>query len=153
MFKVNNKINSKCWCILYSFLFMYYIPIQHLLAQSQQWKHQNVGWNLFKVNNEDTRTRPLTLFCCLCCYLWTDFAQCFGVFIVEFEKMAENFEHIQRFSLALLYLTLNVRLSFGMLSLSLSLHKKWSFPLTISSVSVSKSAGNCGFGHIYWKNL
>ena len=29
--------------------------------------------------------------------------------------------------------------------------QKWSFPLTISSVNVTKSAGNCGFGHIYWR--
>ena len=29
------------------------------------------------------------------------------------------------------------------------LHKKISFPLRISSVNVTKSAGNCGFGHIY----
>ena len=33
-----------------------------------------------------------------------------------------------------------------------SLHKKWSFPLRISSVNVTKSAGNCGFGHIHWRN-
>ena len=33
-----------------------------------------------------------------------------------------------------------------------SLHKKWSFPLRISSVNVAKSAGNSGFGHIYWRN-
>ena len=32
------------------------------------------------------------------------------------------------------------------------LHKKWSFPLRISSVNVTKSAGKCGFGHIYWRN-
>ena len=32
------------------------------------------------------------------------------------------------------------------------LHKKWIFPLRISSVNVTKSAGNCGFGHIYWRN-
>ena len=31
------------------------------------------------------------------------------------------------------------------------LHKKWSFQLRISSVNVTKSAGNCGFGHIYWR--
>ena len=30
-----------------------------------------------------------------------------------------------------------------------TLHKKWSFPLRISSVNVSKSAVSCGFGHIY----
>ena len=29
------------------------------------------------------------------------------------------------------------------------LHKKFIFSLAISSVNVSKSAGNCGFGHIY----
>ena len=29
------------------------------------------------------------------------------------------------------------------------LHKKWSVSLWISSVNVT---GNCGFGHIYWKN-
>ena len=33
-----------------------------------------------------------------------------------------------------------------------TLHKKWSFPLRISSVNVTKSAGTCGFGHIYWRN-
>ena len=32
------------------------------------------------------------------------------------------------------------------------LHKKWSFPLRIYPVNVTKSAGNCGFGHIYWRN-
>ena len=32
------------------------------------------------------------------------------------------------------------------------LHKKWSFPLRISSVNVTKSAGNCAFGHVYWRN-
>ena len=33
-----------------------------------------------------------------------------------------------------------------------TLHKKWSFLLSISSVNVTKSAGNCAFGHIYWRN-
>ena len=30
-----------------------------------------------------------------------------------------------------------------------SLHKKQDFELGISSVNVTKTAGNCGFGHIY----
>ena len=34
----------------------------------------------------------------------------------------------------------------------ISLHKKWSFPLSISSVNVTKSAVFYGFGHIYWRN-
>ena len=36
---------------------------------------------------------------------------------------------------------------------STALHKKWSFPLRIFSVNVTKSAVFCGFGHIYWRNL
>ena len=32
------------------------------------------------------------------------------------------------------------------------LYKKWSFPLRISSVNVTKTARKCGFGHIYWRN-
>ena len=32
------------------------------------------------------------------------------------------------------------------------LHKKLTFPIRISSVNVTKSTGNCGFGHIYWRN-
>ena len=35
----------------------------------------------------------------------------------------------------------------------MALHKKWSFLLRrISSVNVTKSAANCGFGHIDWRN-
>ena len=30
-----------------------------------------------------------------------------------------------------------------------TLHEKWNLPLRISSVNVTKSAGNCGLGHIY----
>ena len=34
----------------------------------------------------------------------------------------------------------------------LSLHKKWSFPLRISTINVTKLADSYGFAHIYWKN-
>ena len=34
----------------------------------------------------------------------------------------------------------------------LSLHKKWNFPLRISSANVTKSVVSCGFAHIYWRN-
>ena len=33
-----------------------------------------------------------------------------------------------------------------------TLHKKWSFPLGISSVNVTKFAVSCGFAHIYGRN-
>ena len=32
------------------------------------------------------------------------------------------------------------------------MHKKWKFPLRISSVNMTKSAVSCGFSHIYWRN-
>ena len=35
---------------------------------------------------------------------------------------------------------------------SLTVTAQKSFPLRISSVNVTKSAGNCGFGHIYQRN-
>ena len=33
------------------------------------------------------------------------------------------------------------------------MHKRWSFPLRISSANLTKSVGKCRFGHIYWRNL
>ena len=33
-----------------------------------------------------------------------------------------------------------------------STDRKWNFPLRISSVNLTKSAGNCRFGHIYCRN-
>ena len=42
----------------------------HLLVQ---WKHQNNVWNLYKVNNKDTRATSMTSFWCLYCLLWADF--------------------------------------------------------------------------------
>ena len=33
-----------------------------------------------------------------------------------------------------------------------ALHQKSYFPLKFPPVNVTKSAGNCGFGHIYWRN-
>ena len=50
------------------------------------------------------------------------------------------------------YLRLSVSRKYAS-SLIFTLHKKWSFPLRIFSVNVTKSEGNCEFGHIYWRNL
>ena len=36
-------------------------------------------------------------------------------------------------------------------NMSQTLHKKWGFSLRISSANVTKSAGNRGFDHIYWR--
>ena len=43
---------------------------------------------------------------------------------------------------------------FNLVNLAIYCHctKKWSFPLRVSSVNVTRFAGICGFGHIYWRN-
>ena len=43
-------------------------------------------------------------------------------------------------------------IDWGNLLLQSTALKKWSFPLRISSVNVTKTAVSCGFGHIYWRN-
>ena len=42
---------------------------------------------MFKVNNKDTRTTPLTSFWCLYCQFWTYFTPCSCVSIVNFEQV------------------------------------------------------------------
>ena len=38
------------------------LPSRHSLFQCQQWKYQDNFWNMFKVNNKDTRMTSVTLF-------------------------------------------------------------------------------------------
>ena len=44
-------------------------------------------WNIFKVNNKDTRTTSLSSFWCLYCYLWTYFSPSSSVSIVDFDQV------------------------------------------------------------------
>lgn len=32
------------------------------------------------------------------------------------------------------------------------MYKKWNFPGSITSVNVTESTGNCGFGKTYWRS-
>ena len=61
---------------------------------------------------------------------------------IRAERKSE-FEQFSRSELSRIYFSKNLQ----------SVHKNWSFPLRIFSVNVTKSAGNGGFGHIYWTNL
>ena len=49
------------------------------------------------------------------------------------------------FLLPIFYLNVSVKIW--------TLHKKWSFPLRISSINVTKSPGNCGFGHTFTEEI
>ena len=81
-------------------------------------------------------------------------AICFGYFsnIHELKHLPHNVAVMVFFSFdpttetLLLHFGVRILLQFG-------LHcKKRNFPLRISSVNVTKSAGNYGFSHIYWRN-
>ena len=50
------------------------------------------------------------------------------------------------------FITLSSICNGAFLQKQLTLHKKWSFRLWLSAVKMTKSAGNCGFGHIYCRN-
>ena len=50
------RYNFFCSSFGILFILRYILPSQHLLDQSQQWKHKTNVWNLFKVNYKDTRT-------------------------------------------------------------------------------------------------
>ena len=54
-------------------------------------------WNMFKVNNEDTRTMPLASFWDLYCYFWTYFTSCSSIFIVNFEHVNAGWVIIRLF--------------------------------------------------------
>ena len=58
-----------------------------LLVESQQLKHQDNIWNLFRFNNKDTRTTSMTSFWCLDCWFGTYIAHIAGVFIGYFEQV------------------------------------------------------------------
>ena len=74
---------------------------------------------------------------CLYCYLWRYFTDCSVVSIVAFEQINAGWGD---------------SLSWPNNYLWYSMHKKWSFPLKISSANVSKCTVSCGCGHIYCRN-
>ena len=47
---------------------------------------------MFKVNNKDTKTKSLTSFWFLYCYLWTYFAHCPSVSVVNIEHVTAGWE-------------------------------------------------------------
>ena len=123
-------------------------------------------WNVFKVNIKDTRTtllanepsrklldfekilknnQHLPLNWSLICTLWV--IVCVGKQWVR--SAGYSRKSFSKVSLTLRYTA--QKMKFFIVLVYITLYKKWSFPLRISSVNVTKSAGNCGFGHINWR--
>ena len=74
---------------------------------------------------------------------------------INFEHNKQNIQYITlHWSSVFIKKTLHRYLIAGLLEtkfISNSFQTSITFPLKISSVNVTKFAGNCGFGHIYWK--
>ena len=83
LFKNGNFVSSFmlvfALCIAKCIIFKFCEPRKQIYIQSQQWKHTNNVWNLFKVENKDTRTTSDQLQTCL--------TPSFSVSIVDFEKV------------------------------------------------------------------
>ena len=70
MTKTTFKTAVKSWTLLQllnlsTVIVQFEDPIWHLLAQSQRWNYQNSVWNLFEVDNKNTRTASLMSFWCV----------------------------------------------------------------------------------------
>ena len=59
--------------------------------------------------------------------------------------------HIYLFDYSVIYVSVMLY-SYRIINSDVDTAQKWSFTLRISSVNVTKSAGNYRFGHIYWRN-
>ena len=67
------RFSTSIYCFRYKIWTDNCLPSRNLLFQSQQCKHQNNVWNLFKANNKYTR--------------WTDFTYGSGASIVDLEQV------------------------------------------------------------------
>ena len=65
---------------------------------------------------------------------------------VQFTQNSNNF-------VGLAEIFMGTKISMMVFNSSLPLYKKKSFPLRISSVNVTRSTTNCGFGHIFTEKI
>ena len=130
--------------------------------------------NIFKVNNKDTRTTSMASLSCFYCQLWTYFTPCVFLLLTLNMKLPTG-NIVLSFILICLssglkflcrmlpknwmqcsYLVANLccRSSLCNILMLITLHKKWGFPLKISSVNVTKSAGRLRIcSHLLKKSL
>ena len=60
-------------------------------------------WNMFKVNNKNTKTTPMASFWCFYWELWTYFTPCSSVFIVNFENVIADWDLIYNIAWYILF--------------------------------------------------
>ena len=115
----------------------------YCMKQSRAWQ-STAGVHISESNQKSYLFCYLSLFLCLCDknssihnFCWRFLCKFFPL---SHKKILISWRKIVFYKL-------------GFQSALSTLHKKWSFPIKIFSVNVTKSARNCGFSHIYWRNL
>ena len=109
-------------------------------------------WNIFSVNQTwyfYSKNSPWNHYCN---HIETSQLNCNPKQMTGFRMSERCFKRVKVIISLNLTCTLSRLASSEQKIKSITLHKKWSFPLSISSVNGTKSAGICGFGHIYWRN-
>ena len=97
-------------------------------------------WNTFKVNNRNTRTTTSTLFWCFYCQHWTYFTHFFSVPIYWLKTSKWKLGDYVQIFWCFLQKCKDVTA------------QNMKFSVKDFFTNLTKSAGNSGFGHIYWKN-
>ena len=99
---------------------------------------------MFKVNNKDTRTTPLTPFWCLYCQFWTYFTPCSCVSLVNFEqvnaKWGDTYYATKRVVVEIVVIFI-LPLKIQLLVIFLAAEYLWRFILSLNLISRQKNNG------------
>ena len=120
--------NERVSIILEKQIYIELLLSWHVLAQSQQWKHQNNVWNLLKAKNNDNRATSLTSFWCRYFKIYTYFTNYLGVSAVDFEQVHAGWVNLTWITLIF---------TFILSRFSFTNNKHWNFPIQSSSSSFS----------------
>ena len=116
---------------------MTYLPrygsAQPEFSSSKWCKHQSNVWNLFKVNDKNTRTTSILV--TLLIKIWTYFTNCFGIFIIDLRKQnnswvlftcsKQNKKHCHCENIVFLLLSINSNVNFEQVSNDVSILWLW----------------------------
>ena len=129
------------WSLHFPLKTLYFLKLSTSFQQKGKTKHRK-NFSFFNSSNwKNAHTFSL--------WEWKVFLCSFFLCLSNYLQFHWFYHHMQKILVYFSVYSASVCWS----HLILSLYKKLTFPLKISSVNVIKSAVSCGFGHIYWRNL
>ena len=99
LLKINNR-NTRARCEICSKLTIKTLERRSKLITETLSK----VWNMFKVNNKNTKATPMASVWCLYWELWTYFTPCSSVFIVNFENVIADWDLIYNIAWYILFI-------------------------------------------------